>query len=510
MTTEEDAQQISSTAQVQIRLVTRDERYAVPSVPLYVPVSLKRYGLSEVVNKLLEQGHEDRVAESSLLPGETETEGYQTTPFDFLTDDGKLLRATLAEYLSQRGLSAESSVTLEYTRAILPPSFLASYAHPDWVSAVSIAPETVANTKVSAHAPIASGSYDGIIRLWTAAGSVAHSLVAHNAAIKAVRWTSASSLVSASNDRMLCLWKLKPESNTNDNDDNTVNTITAASSIDALLRGHTDAVNNVSVAPSTLASGAPARGDILSASSDHTVRLWSSDYSTLPVYEAPESASASAKNTASQKRRKLAQASLPAARSRAPLLTLAAHTAPVTAAIFHPAPGHANSVAYSVSLDHTLKTWDLTGAGAVVVSRTTSFPLTCLAALPDLGLLAIGSSARHILLHDPRSGNDAGAGGDSGDAALSKATLTGHTNFVTSIAPSPYSNYVFASSSMDGTVRVWDARAQSSLYVLPRESGQKGLGGVAGVFDVDWAKSIGIVSGGKDNQLQINSSGFTN
>lgn len=495
---------VASTSQVQIRLVTRDDRYAVPSVPLYVPVSLKRYGLSEVVNKLLEQGHEERVESGALLPGESAEDadgdgGYKHIPFDFLSDDGKLLRSNLAEYLTHRGLSAESSITLEYTRAILPPSFLASYSHPDWVSAVSISKST-AHDGVAQDAPIATGSYDGIIRLWTKSGEVSHNLVAHNAAIKSVQWTTPSSLVSASNDRMLCLWTLKPASTSGD--------ITANSSITALLRGHTDAVNDVAVASVEATGG---RANVLSSSNDHTINLWSTDYTTLPVYEPSAASAASTKNTASTKRRKLAQASLPAARSRAPLLTLTGHSAPVSASIFHPDPAHANSVAYSVSLDHSLKTWDLVKGGAPVVSRLTSFSLTALAALPRLGLLACGSSARHIILHDPRNSNsDSIAIDDAAGTTLSKATLTGHTNFVTGIAPSPFSDYVFASSSLDGTVRVWDIRAQSNLYTLPRESGQKGLGGVAGVLGLDWSRDVGIASGGKDNQLQINSSGFTN
>lgn len=44
------------TGQIKITLTTRDESVAVPDVPLLVPLSLKRYGLSEVVNHLLATG----------------------------------------------------------------------------------------------------------------------------------------------------------------------------------------------------------------------------------------------------------------------------------------------------------------------------------------------------------------------------------------------------------------------------------------------------------------------
>lgn len=49
-------QSSSTTGQIRITLTTRDPSVAVPDVPLYVPLSLKRYGLSEVVNHLLATG----------------------------------------------------------------------------------------------------------------------------------------------------------------------------------------------------------------------------------------------------------------------------------------------------------------------------------------------------------------------------------------------------------------------------------------------------------------------
>lgn len=511
---------IDPNSQVQIRLVTRDTKYSVPDVPLYVPVSLRRYGLSEVVNKLLEQDHENRVAEGveALLPGETEESGFVHIPFDFLADDGSLLRtASLAEYLSKRGLSSENALTLEYTRAVLPPSYLASYSHPDWVSAVDIFKH--ANTsladqddaRVCDFSPIATGSYDGVIRLWTPSATVSHQLVAHNAAIKALKWTSPSTLVSASNDRMLCLWSLKPAEGSGD--------ITANSSIVALLRGHTDAINDIAISSPGSASSSPLR--ILSASADKTLKLWSTDYKTLPQFEENESISAaSKKNTASQKRRKLAMHKLPQARSRTALLTLSGHTQAVTGTVFHPNSAvHGASVAYSVGLDHTIKTWDLE-TGTQVSSKTSGFSLTAMTALASLGLLACGSSARHVLLHDPRDGNSSentlsllsSLDKDGDNASVSKATLVGHTNMVTSLAPSPHSQYVFVSGSLDGTSRVWDIRAQRSLYVIEREKGAgkaKTVGALNAVLGVDWSKDVGIVSAGKDNMLQINSSGET-
>lgn len=456
-------------AQVKIRLITRDEELVVPDAPLLVPVSLKRYGLSEVVNTLLEQV----VADPE----------YKHVPFDFLVD-GELLRTSLDEYLTAKGLSAETVLTLEYTRSILPPAYLASYSHPDWVAAVDIfSQDRFADKKrdgteeagVAGDSPIATGSYDGVIRLWNKSAQVSHQLVAHNGAIKAIKWTAQDRLVSASVDRNLCLWKTTvPEDGNGD--------INSYSSIVALLRGHTAAVNSVAVNP--------ANGSIVSASADGTLKLWNTNYKALPQYEdaAPESSS-----TSTQKRRRLASASLPSARSRGAAATLAGHTSSAESVVFHATDP---LVVHSVGQDHTIRTWDLTTSAQIDV-RTTSFPLLSIASLRDLNLLACGSSARHITLHDPRASNS---------ATLTQATLVGHTNFVVDLVASPVSPYMLASASHDGTARVWDVRAQKCLYVLPRQSGLKGPGGAAAVFAVDWDKEIGIVSAGKDKQLQINSS----
>nr|5DTC_A Chain A, Ribosome biogenesis protein YTM1 [Saccharomyces cerevisiae YJM1133]5DTC_B Chain B, Ribosome biogenesis protein YTM1 [Saccharomyces cerevisiae YJM1133] len=87
-------------SQVKIRFFTRekDELLHVQDTPMYAPISLKRYGLSEIVNHLL--GSEKPV------------------PFDFLIE-GELLRTSLHDYLTKKGLSSEASLNVEYTRAIL-------------------------------------------------------------------------------------------------------------------------------------------------------------------------------------------------------------------------------------------------------------------------------------------------------------------------------------------------------------------------------------------------------
>lgn len=430
--------------QVKIRLTTRHEDLKVPETPLYVPVSLKRYGLSEIVNQLLQL--------------------EKPIPFDFLAE-GELLKSSLDEYLTAQGLSSELTVTLEYTKSVLPPSFLASFPHEDWISSVQFQPKK----GTSKH--IATGSYDGIVRLWDQSGAVKHQLSGHSAAVKSISWLSNQKFVSGGRDAVLLLWQADPENES------------AAPKVQAMLEGHTSSVDAIAYHAKS--------NQIVSGSADTTLRVWTGNYKELPEAEdhvqeksSTNSTTNSNKSTASQKRRKVAKTI--SARSRGSLATLSGHTKPVTGVVFHSSD---SNVVYSVAQDHSLKTWDLT-TGALVDSKVTSFPLLSVANMgPTTGLIACGSSARHITLIDPRT-----------TTTTSQTQLVGHHNFVVSLAPSPHSPYQLCSGSHDGTARIWDIRAQKSLYVINRESGQK-----QSVFGVDWDKEIGIASVGQDKQLQINS-----
>lgn len=149
------------------------------------------------------------------------------------------------------------------------------------------------------------------------------------------------------------------------------------------------------------------------------------------------------------------------------------------------------SVAYSVSWDHTIRTWDL-ATQTLVDTRTTQHPILSVCALEKLSLLACGSSARHITLHDPRA------------SEVSTSTLRGHTNAVAALCAGRESEWQMVSAGHDGTVRVWDVRAagSGSMFTIKREGGE-GATGKEKVFDVEWS-AVGIVSGGEDKRVQIN------
>ncbi|KZF24744.1 ribosome biogenesis protein ytm1 [Xylona heveae TC161] len=487
MSTIETETHQDSTTQVRVRLTTRDADLALPpesSGPILVSTGLRRYALSTLVNTLLES--------------------EKPVPFEFLIN-GTFLRTSLDEYLTANGISAETTLTLEYVRARVPPSHIASFEHDDWVSAVDVLSSKSAAASWATDAPVAPGqerilsaSYDGLLRVWNTssqllATSPSPSEGGHSNSIKAAKFLSPSQIVSAGLDRTVRVWNYTAD-----------NTLKPALE----LYGHKSSVD-------ALAVHAPSKR-ILSASADHTVGIWSTTKSGAPA--APSSLiSSTTSSSSSSKRRKVAPGPAVSAPQRGPLGLLHAHTAPVSDVIFSPAD---STVAYSTSLDHTLRTWDLTNPTAAPVStRTTAHSLLSLTALPSLHLLAAGTSARHITLIDPR---------DSA-ASISALTLRGHANAIVSLAADPSSPYGLLSGSHDGTARVWDVRSTTknllthgvgagesvgeSVYVIPRESRKEtaananatvvGGEGVK-VFGVAWDPAVGILSAGEDRRVQIN------
>ena len=415
-------------------------------------------------------------------------------PFEFLIN-GTFLRTSIDEYLTANGISSETTIEIEYVRALIPPLHIASFEHDDWVSSTDVLSATsVPASWASATIPqgqerILSGSYDGLLRVWNMSSQIVATSPSvteggHSASVKAAKFVSPNQIVSAGMDRTVRLWKYAEEQ------DGFSGTI----SPQLELYGHKSGINSVAVhAPSNR---------ILSASSDHDIGFWStkkSEGTTAPENLLPSAASRSSK------KRKLNSAVSTA--QRGPLSLLSAHTAPVSAAIFD---AKDSTVGYSTSWDHSLRTWDLV-TSALVDTRTMSHSLLSLEHLPEVHLLAAGTSARHITLIDPRTSA----------TTLSAMTLRGHTNAVVSLARDPHSTYGLISGSHDGTCRIWDIRSTKtdkdgvvgeSVYSISRKSleeegksDSKRVGGEGvKVFSVCWDQTVGIVSGGEDKRIQVN------
>lgn len=409
----------------------------------------------------------------------------QPIPLEFLIN-GQFLRTSLDEFLTRNGISAETTLSVEYVKALIPPLHVASYEQDDWISSVNVLSASSPATQWSRNQPkslsserILTGGYDNILRIWNMSNEVVATGSGHTQSVKAAKFISPTQVASAGNDRTVRLWKYE-------------NVEVGSGSLEPTveLYGHNAFVDSLAV------YGPSSR--MLSASQDHSVGLWSTKKSDAPA--APE-----ALLQPGNKRRKLSNAkSVP---QRGPLSMLQGHSSPVSDVCFDDKD---TTVGYSSSEDHSVKTWDLT-TSSCVDTRTTAHSLLSLCHLPEAGLLATGTMGHHITLIDPRASA----------TTISAMTLRGHSQAVLSLAPDPNSSYQLVSGSGDGTCRVWDIRSGrqetggagkvgDSVYVISRESVKDKPRPVAGegvkVFGVCWDREVGIVSVGEDKKVQINKS----
>lgn len=88
-------------ASIRLRFTTRENDLQLgDNAAVLIPTAFRRYQLSQYVNSQLELG--------------------QPVPFEFLIN-GSYLRRSLEDYLTENGISAENTLTVEYVRARIPP-----------------------------------------------------------------------------------------------------------------------------------------------------------------------------------------------------------------------------------------------------------------------------------------------------------------------------------------------------------------------------------------------------
>ncbi|KAI8079998.1 WD40-repeat-containing domain protein [Halteromyces radiatus] len=264
--------------QIQIRLITKQKQYAVKDAPILVPAAFKRYGLSEIVNSLLDLD--------------------KPIPFEFLID-GEILRTSIAEYLTEQQLSTENVITIEYIESMLPPTPLTSYQHDDWISSVQ-----------GYDSLFLTGSYDNMVRLWNTSGECTHTLIGHTEAVKSVAFgsvtASSTTLFSAGLDHIALAWQINE-----DGDEEVLYE----------CRGHQAAIESLAVHPQ--------KSYFATASADATIRVWSTEKPMEDEVVSQETPAKKKKRTETKNRLTKAQS-----------VTLSGHVGPVNAIDYDTADGN--------------------------------------------------------------------------------------------------------------------------------------------------------------------------
>lgn len=454
----------ATTTTVEVNFVSKVPDLELPQGHFTVPVTVARYGLSEIVNQ--------------LLKGETEEEDTPR-PFDFLIE-GQFLRSDLGAFLTARAdkSTAEKGLTLEVVEALAAPETEEGKPHPDWVSSVAI---SSFSSSSSSSLDVVTGCYDGVVRVFCGdamgKGKGKVNVVeptclgagGHKGAIKGVTFLQATTeggqrlLASCSKDRTVRLWSYDAKAGT------------CVSR--AVLEGHTESVEAVAANGAMLAS----------AGWDKTVQLWNaaSVLSGEGGGDDGEDEEEDSRNKKKSKRTSTAASAAAAGRllrAKLPMKCLDGHAQTVGALVFpHPA------AVYSGSFDCSIRQWD-TETGATTNVWNGNKAITSLSFSEDANLLASAHEDRHIRVWDPRM---------TGQEVI-KSTLKSHKKWVTSVAFAPAARqtpFLLASCAHDGAVKLWDTRSSAPLQTV---EGAKGHGDKA--LCLAWFPQ-GLVSGGADCKL---------
>ncbi|XP_032683439.1 ribosome biogenesis protein WDR12 homolog [Odontomachus brunneus] len=215
-------------SQIQIRLITKQQRYAVPDYPIFVNASIDVSELNTIVNKFLKESKNIQNAVN----------------FDFLISS-QLLHTSLREYIAETQVSTEEVIDVEYLKKYVSPEPQDCLIHDDWVSTVAVCDKW-----------ILTGCYDNTLHIWTSTGKHRLVIPGHASPIKAVAWISVNddnvSFVSASQDQTAITWKWD----------------IAKNSVERLhiYKGHEKSVETVSVNHDTML--------MATGSSDTTLKIW--------------------------------------------------------------------------------------------------------------------------------------------------------------------------------------------------------------------------------------------
>lgn len=425
-----------------------DSSLKVPSDPIAVPSTTRKKGLSAIVNHLLDRDVTSEDLSSDSDEHSDDDEKMPSVPFDFLVNN-KLLRLTIGGAVRREGLSLEKAVEIHYFPArSVPQNEGESEKLPNWITSMSYTNQM-----------LYSGSCDGSIRVFH-----------NNETNQKVGFTQAE-VIKAHSGAVNCLASFGCLDGSN---------IIASGSIDQTLVTHNHCIQKNgrdSVALHAVYSGGHTSSinSVKLAFPNNNLTLASGDWDGgLCIWRVPQDSEfdSSYENTDvhSRKKRKGSSSknSLIEVKEVSPTLFIKAHKSCISGIAWgHEHFNHGHSTLFTSSWDHSIKAWDVESQNEILALNGSKV-VTSLGRCCNSNVVATGHPDCSVRLWDTRMIN-------GGDGNIFDGTLRpSHKSWISSVEWSPKDAFVLASSSHDGSVKIWDIRSSIPLHtVLAHDKGHK-------------------------------------
>lgn len=399
-----------------------DRSLEVPSEPIAIPADLKRKGLSAVINHLLDRNVEEN---------DNNQDKQEALPFDFIVAN-RLLRTGVETAARRHGLSLEQAIRISYFPAQqAPEESNQGEPEPDWISCIAHAPQR-----------IYTGGYDGSIVFHDEKLQTIASVRAHSGPIKCLSTMTSNGLTmiaTGSLDQTLVTHCYDISSNILEKRVNFVG-------------GHTSSIGSVDMLES--------QQQMVSGDWDGGLALWnlSSAQDSNEAMEEPV------------KKRKTSSTAKSTVQNIQPLTKFQAHSSQISGVSWSK---HDSKTLITASWDHTLKVWNMERQESLLTLNG-SRVISCMDASMHSQVVATGHPDCTIRLWDVRT--------NSNDASTSSSLVSdcslkpSHKAWVSAVKWSLTDPFALASTSYDGTIKVWDIRSTLPLHTVrafPKE--EKGL-----------------------------------
>ncbi len=430
----------------------KDRSLEVPTQAIAVPADIGRKGLSAVLNHLLGRSvssDNNNDSDSDSDDDDSSQDGNKLPPltFEFIVKgtSNRLLRKGVEKEARQHGLSLEEAIPITYFPAAnVPEKQSDGETLPDWISCLETA---ASNNKF-----VFSGCYDGSIHAYQRTANngltkVDFAVAGGAGPIKAMAVTEMEDklwIASASLDHSLSIHTFETDKNKNK-----LHSYGQCVQAENELGSSSSAYTSLDFARSS----SNVSNLLASGNGSGKISIWN-------VKNVAEN------HTKSSKKRQKSGKSSKHTTSNTPEIAAMvhfenSHSQSVTGLSWGNHSTAQNSHLISGSWDHSIKLWDvekenclLTLNGARVVS--------CLdTSYHSEGVVATGHPDCTIRLWDVRTNN-------SKNSVLSSDNTfrPSHKAWVSSVQWSQSNAYQLASTSHDGTVKVWDIRSSNPLHTV--------------------------------------------